>query len=286
MRSLEEHAQTRYFACFALALSATMGVAFSANLFTLFLFYEALTLATYPLVGHKETAEAKAGARKYVIYLLGAAKVFLMAAIILTYNVAGTLEFRKGGILPASALAAEPTLLYRRICPVPVWFCQERRDAVAQLAAGRHGGPDAGQRAPACRGRGEDRGLRHTPRLPVRFRRRGHAASRRRQTGVGRRLGDDSCRLAPGPRPGQPEGPTGLLDDQPAFLHRPGRGAADPERDPGRDCPHHESRRIEDHALPVRRFDLRFRAQDRCQPDVRAGQADAVDHGRVCRSPP
>jgi multicomponent Na+:H+ antiporter subunit D len=112
MRSLDEHAQTRYFTCFALALSATMGVAFSANLFTLFLFYEALTLATYPLVGHKETAEAKAGARKYVIYLLGAAKVFLLAAIILTYNVAGTLEFRKGGILPVSELTAQPMLLY------------------------------------------------------------------------------------------------------------------------------------------------------------------------------
>src|SRR5262249_36590407 len=67
MRSLQEHAQTRYFSCFALALSATLGVAFSANLFTLFLFYEALTLVTYPLVGHKETVEAKAGARKYVI---------------------------------------------------------------------------------------------------------------------------------------------------------------------------------------------------------------------------
>src|SRR3989441_3831538 len=112
MRSLREHAQTRYFACFALALTATLGVAFSANLFTLFLFYEGLTFSTYPLVAHKETPEAKAGARKYVIYLLGAAKAFLMAAIILTYNVAGTLEFRKGGILPASDLAAEPTLLY------------------------------------------------------------------------------------------------------------------------------------------------------------------------------
>ena len=112
MRSLREHAQTRYFACFALALSATMGVAFSANLFTLFLFYEALTLATFPLVGHKETAEAVAGARKYVVYLLGAAKLFLVAALILTYNVAGTLEFRKGGIFPSSALASEPTLLF------------------------------------------------------------------------------------------------------------------------------------------------------------------------------
>src|SRR5213594_2970115 len=112
MRSLAEHAQTRYFACFALALSATMGVAFSANLFTLFLFYEALTLATFPLVGHKETAEAVAGARKYIVYLLGAAKLFLVTALILTYNVAGTLEFRKGGIFPSSALATEPTLLY------------------------------------------------------------------------------------------------------------------------------------------------------------------------------
>jgi len=112
MRSLKEHAQTRYFACFSLALSATMGVAFSANLFTLFLFYEALTLATYPLVAHKETPEAKAGALKYIIYLLGSAKVLLMAAIVLTYNVAGTLDFRKGGILPVSELTAEPTLLY------------------------------------------------------------------------------------------------------------------------------------------------------------------------------
>src|SRR5438552_9665571 len=108
MRTLEEHAQTRYFACFALALSATMGVAFSANLFTLFLFYEALTLVTYPLVGHKETEEAKAGARKYVIYLLGAAKVFLIAAIILFYNVAGTLEFRNGGILLTARLSEQP----------------------------------------------------------------------------------------------------------------------------------------------------------------------------------
>ena len=112
MRSLKEHAQTRYFVCFALALSATLGAAFSANLFTLFLFYEALTLVTYPLVGHKETAEARAGARKYIIYLLGAAKVFLVAAIILTYNVAGTLEFQKGGIAEiGEQISAQPTLL-------------------------------------------------------------------------------------------------------------------------------------------------------------------------------
>ena len=112
MRSLQEHAQTRYFTCFALALSATVGVAFSANLFTLFLFYEALTLVTYPLVAHKETVEAKAGARKYVIYLLGAAKLLLMAAIILTYNVAGTLDFKENGILTLKHVVDQPILLY------------------------------------------------------------------------------------------------------------------------------------------------------------------------------
>ena len=112
MRSLKEHAQTRYYSCFALALTTTIGVAFSANLFTLFVFYEGLTLVTYPLVGHNETAEARAGARKYVIYLLGAAKVFLVAAIVLTYNVAGTLDFRSGGIMPAELVGERPTLLF------------------------------------------------------------------------------------------------------------------------------------------------------------------------------
>ncbi|MBA3071796.1 MAG: monovalent cation/H+ antiporter subunit D family protein, partial [Nitrospirae bacterium] len=52
VRSLNEHAQTRYFACFAIALSATMGVAFSANMFTTFLFYEIITICTFPLVAH------------------------------------------------------------------------------------------------------------------------------------------------------------------------------------------------------------------------------------------
>mgnify|MGYP001627040940 CR=1 FL=1 len=98
MRGHNEKKQTRYFACFAAALSTTIGVAFSANLFTMFLFYEGLTFVTYPLVAHHETDEAKAGARKYAIYLIGAAKVFLVAAIVITYMIAETLDFQKGGI--------------------------------------------------------------------------------------------------------------------------------------------------------------------------------------------
>ncbi len=116
MRSLNEHAQTRYFACFALALSATVGVAFSANLFTLFLFYEALTLVTYPLVSHKETAEARAGGLKYIIYLLAAAKVGLLTALILIYNTTGNLDFQNGGIFAAELVSEQPTLLLVIFC--------------------------------------------------------------------------------------------------------------------------------------------------------------------------
>ncbi|MCI0469297.1 MAG: monovalent cation/H+ antiporter subunit D family protein, partial [Nitrospirae bacterium] len=111
MRPIKAESQTRFFSCFAIALSTTMGVAFSANLFTMFIFYEGLSIITYPLVGHKEDETSLAGARKYAIYLLGAAKIFLVTAIILTYNLAGTLEFTKGGIFPAAVQAAHPILL-------------------------------------------------------------------------------------------------------------------------------------------------------------------------------
>ena len=109
MRSLHEHAQTRFYACFALALSATMGVAFAANLFTLFLFYEILSLSTYPLVMHKQTTEAWEGAKKYLIYLVGTSKTFFLAAVILTYTLTGTLEFQRGGMF--AGIDASPTLL-------------------------------------------------------------------------------------------------------------------------------------------------------------------------------
>lgn len=99
VRSLNEHAQTRYFACFAVALSATIGVAFSANMFTTFLFYEIITLCTYPLVAHKETEEALKGARRYITYLLGTSVAFQLFAVVMTYNAAGTLEFSDQGIL-------------------------------------------------------------------------------------------------------------------------------------------------------------------------------------------
>ena len=99
MRGLDEHAQTRYFAFFAVALSATIGVAFSANLFTLYLFYEVLSLATYPLVTHHQDGEARVSGRKYLTYILGASIALALPAMLITYNLAGTLEFGSDGLL-------------------------------------------------------------------------------------------------------------------------------------------------------------------------------------------
>ncbi|MFZ3071694.1 MAG: proton-conducting transporter membrane subunit, partial [Thermodesulfobacteriota bacterium] len=112
MRSLNEHAQTRYFSCFAIALCSAIGVAFAANLFTLYLFYEVLSIMTYPLVAHHEDNEAWEGGKKYVIYLVGLAKTFLLAAIIMTYMITGTLDFQPGGVFTAEMPRLLVTLTY------------------------------------------------------------------------------------------------------------------------------------------------------------------------------
>src|SRR3989304_4463564 len=109
MRSSKEHAQTRFFACFTVSIFAAVGGAFSANLFTLLVFYEVLSLVTYPLVYHKETAESWAGSKKYIIYLVGTSKTFLLAAVVLTFYIAGNLDFAPKGLL--AEVNASPLLL-------------------------------------------------------------------------------------------------------------------------------------------------------------------------------
>jgi len=93
MRGLHEHAQTRFNACFALAIFGAIGVAFSDNLFTMYLFYEIVSICTYPLVAHHQDQEGYAGGRKYIVYLTTTAKAFLLPAMILIYVLTGTLDF-------------------------------------------------------------------------------------------------------------------------------------------------------------------------------------------------
>ncbi len=99
MRANQEPRQTSFYVFFALALSATLGIAFAGNLFTLFLFYEMLTLSTYPLVTHKRTDEALRAGRMYLLLLIGSSIVLFLPAIVWVSWAAGTTTFAPGGIV-------------------------------------------------------------------------------------------------------------------------------------------------------------------------------------------
>ena len=101
MRANREAHQTRFYVCFAVALASAVGIAFAGNLLTLFLFYEALTLVTYPLVTHAGSDEARRAGRVYLGVLVGTSIVFLLVAIVWTYELAGTVDFRRGGLFSA-----------------------------------------------------------------------------------------------------------------------------------------------------------------------------------------
>jgi multicomponent Na+:H+ antiporter subunit D len=114
MRSLKEHAQTRFFFCFAIAIFGALGIALSANLLTMFIFYEILTVSTYPLVIHDQTGEALSAGRKYFAYLLTSG-VFFLFAVMMTYYLTGTTDFTNGGI-PALGSAPRLTLVILFFC--------------------------------------------------------------------------------------------------------------------------------------------------------------------------
>ena len=109
MRCNREGEQTGYFAAFAVCMSAVMGIAMAENLLTFFIFYELLTLASYPLVLHKRNDEALLASRKYLIYTLVSGQLFL-AGIVAIYCITGTVSFKAGGIIPLDA--------------APVWVLQ------------------------------------------------------------------------------------------------------------------------------------------------------------------
>jgi multicomponent Na+:H+ antiporter subunit D len=99
MRGLSEHAQTRFYLCYSAAVGGAMGAAFAGNLFTLYLFYEIVSIVTYPLVAHHQDKEGYEGAKKYLIYLFFTSKAFLLSAMVIIYLTAGTLEFTSADIV-------------------------------------------------------------------------------------------------------------------------------------------------------------------------------------------
>ncbi|MFH2059520.1 MAG: monovalent cation/H+ antiporter subunit D family protein [Pseudomonadota bacterium] len=111
MRGLNEHSQTRFGCFFALAISATIGAAFSANLLTLYLFYEVLSLATYPLVTHHQDEKSKISGRRYLTFILGTSIALVLPAMIYCYHVTGTLEFSTAGIFSGQLSKPAATVL-------------------------------------------------------------------------------------------------------------------------------------------------------------------------------
>ncbi len=98
-----EGKEQRFFAYFILTLGVTLGIAFAGNLITLYLFYELLTLTTFPLVIHSGSKEALKSGMKYLIYSFVGATVALMGMLIL-FSLTNDLTFIPGGIVKEISL--------------------------------------------------------------------------------------------------------------------------------------------------------------------------------------
>ena len=94
--------RSRFFGFFSLCVSATVGIALAGNLVTFLIFYELLTLATFPLVAHRGTADSMKGAKVYLAYTVAGGAVLLFAVAWLS-ALAGPVEFTEGGALDAVA---------------------------------------------------------------------------------------------------------------------------------------------------------------------------------------
>ena len=111
MRGNKEQNQTRFYFFFAIALSSAVGVAFAGNMLTLFIFYEILTLSTYPLVTHSGKPEALKSGRTYLGILLSTSIGLQLLAIIWTWQATGTSDFQSGGILENKVTGGAMTIL-------------------------------------------------------------------------------------------------------------------------------------------------------------------------------
>ncbi|MFN2390127.1 MAG: proton-conducting transporter membrane subunit [Actinomycetota bacterium] len=121
----------RFHAFVALTLASTAGVAFAGNLVTLYLFYEMMTFATYPLVVLSRGEEAMAGGRRYLTYQLGTGIALFLPAVILTYVETGSFEFTPGGLFGPGDTGILPVAIFvlflfgiakAALVPVHLWL--------------------------------------------------------------------------------------------------------------------------------------------------------------------
>jgi multicomponent Na+:H+ antiporter subunit D len=111
MRARQEQQQTRFYQCFALAMASVLGIAFAANLFTLYVYYELLTLATFPLVAHAGHEKARRGGQLYLAILLVTSILFFLPAIVATWLISGSLDFTPQGLLNQTLVSTHAAIV-------------------------------------------------------------------------------------------------------------------------------------------------------------------------------
>ena len=222
MRGHHEKNQTRFYMFFAIAIAVTQGVAFSGNLFTLFVFYEMLTLSTFPLVTHAGTEDARRAGRIYLGILIGTSIAFLLLALIWTWYLAGTVEFTNGGILDGTA---SPAMLGVLVTAVLLRRWQSRLDALPSLAACGDGCSDTGKCIAARSRRGQGRRVFATENFPVHFRTRSNPRTSHYGSSILPGCSLHFAGVTGRHDQGQSESATCLFDCQPAWLYHAWRTA-------------------------------------------------------------
>ncbi len=152
--------RSRFFGFFSLCVTATVGVALAGNLITFLIFYELLTLSTYPLVVHRGTEVARRAGQTYLAYTIAGGALLLLGTVWL-YSLTGTLEFTPRGFLNGLDAEHRPALIIIFALLIAGFRCKSGAGAVAWLVAAGHGCAGAGECPVACGGRGEGRCFRH-----------------------------------------------------------------------------------------------------------------------------
>lgn len=116
-----EEEEYRFFGFYLIVLGVLIGLDFSANLVTLYVFYEMMTLTSLPLVLHERTKEAVMAGLKYLFYSVAGAFLALFGIFVLAH-VSGTLSFQAGGVLEPSAVAGKEGLLLGAVCCMIIGF--------------------------------------------------------------------------------------------------------------------------------------------------------------------
>jgi hypothetical protein len=280
----DEGHRTRFFATFAVCVSTTMGLAFAGNLFTFFVFYELLTLATYPLVVHKQTPAAFAAGKRYLLTLLGGGTALLLAVVIVQVNVPDA-SFVAGGVLgsPTTGGVSDVMVIGLVVLSLLGFGTKAAVMPLARMAPAGDGRAHPGECTAARRRRRQGRRVRVRSDVRLRDRPGTSRRHRHRRGGGFDRGGDDRDRVGHRVPPGPTQATARLLHHRPPLLHRARGVAAVGVGMERRDAPPREPRGAEDHPLLRCRGDLRDHRRGPGVADGRHRPADATHHGGVRR---